>query len=40
MKYAILLLGDEDSGVVKECTKTLVTLAGYDEGVIILYRFK
>ena len=39
MKHAILLLGDEDSSVVKECNKILVTLASYDEGVIILYRF-
>ena len=38
MKHAILLLGDEDSSVVKECNKILVTLASYDEGVIILYR--
>ena len=39
MKHAILLLEDEDSSVVKECSKILVTLASYDEGVIILYRF-
>ena len=38
MKHAILLLEDEDSSVVKECSKILVTLASYDEGVIILYR--
>jgi len=37
MKHAILLLGDEDSSVVKECNKILVALASYDEGVIILY---
>ena len=39
MKHAILLLADEDSSVIKECNKTLVSLAEYDEGVNILYRF-
>jgi len=37
MKHGILLLSSEDSAVVKMCHKTLLTLAGYDEGVIILY---
>lgn len=37
MKHAILLLADEDSGVVKDCNKTLVALAGYDDGVMILF---
>ena len=39
MKHAILLLADEDSGVVKDCNKTLVALAGYDDGVMILFRY-
>ena len=39
MKHGILLLASEDTAVVKQCHKTLLSLAAYDEGVIILYRY-